>query len=240
MYFTERQLKILQFLRNYILQHQISPTVEEIAAAFSITKGTAHEHIRALEKKRALRRSLNQTRSIELAADPRNDPRFEDLRFEADSTDPSQDPTRTDTSSAEPVSFPDWQETQAAPAALPELPILGSIQAGSPIEAVADRQELDIGAWLRADRDYFVLQVKGDSMIEDGIHEGDFVLVERRAIAQNGEVVVALLDGSDATLKRFYREGGRVRLQPANSAMQPIYRRDVLIQGVVIGLVRRF
>jgi repressor LexA len=119
--------------------------------------------------------------------------------------------------------------------------VLGTIAAGAPILAVESTdEELDLNDLLPPGRDCFALRVRGNSMIEDGIHEGDLVLVERRSEAKNGETVVAILPGEEATLKRFYREAQRIRLQPANSALEPRYVRDVEIRGVVIGVLRRF
>ena len=120
------------------------------------------------------------------------------------------------------------------------VPFLGYIAAGKPIEAVAIGDTLDVSGMLSSGKESYVLQVKGDSMIDEHIRDGDYVIVERRDSAENGETVVALLNGGDATLKKFYREKGRIRLQPANPAMKPIYCRDVKIQGVVIGVVRKY
>jgi repressor LexA len=118
---------------------------------------------------------------------------------------------------------------------------MGYIVAGRPIEAVEDREVVsllpDAGG-----KDVFVLRVKGNSMIEDHIRDGDYVIVEKRQEAENGETVVALLDRDKATLKRFYRENGHVRLQPANPDMEPLIVKDgdFSIQGVVIGVMRKF
>ncbi len=122
-----------------------------------------------------------------------------------------------------------------------EYLLLGQIVAGKPIEVLENREVVALMPDAR-DKDVFVLRVKGNSMIEDHIKDGDFVIVEKREWAQNGETVVALLDNDKATLKRFYREEGRVRLQPANPDMQPIYIQDgdFKIQGVVIGVMRKF
>lgn len=120
------------------------------------------------------------------------------------------------------------------------LKILGSIAAGSPIEAIEDPEDLDLHELVPPGRDCYALRVRGDSMIEDGIRDGDLVLVERRTQARNGETVVAILPDEGSTLKRFYREKGRIRLQPANSALAPILVTDVEIRGVVLGVVRRF
>jgi len=123
-----------------------------------------------------------------------------------------------------------------------KLPLLGSIAAGSPIEAIENREELDLEALFASKQGVYVLRVRGESMIEDHLCDGDFVVIERRESAKNGEQVVALLDTGEATLKRYYREGGKIRLQPANSTMEPrIVDADrVRIQGVVIGVLRSY
>jgi repressor LexA len=123
-----------------------------------------------------------------------------------------------------------------------ELPMAGRIAAGRPLEAVEQRETFSLGEFARA-QGSFVLQVKGSSMIDDHILDGDYVVVEPTQVANPGEVVVALVDGDEATLKRFYREpGGKIRLQPANSEMRPIVRpaADVQIQGRVVGVLRKY
>ena len=123
-----------------------------------------------------------------------------------------------------------------------ELPLLGRIAAGAPIEAVSNPSSVEVPEALLPRGKGYVLEVEGDSMIEDQIRSGDMVIVEERQAANNGETVVALIEGEEATLKRFYREGATIRLQPANAAMQPIYvdEDNLKIQGVVVGLLRRY
>jgi len=121
------------------------------------------------------------------------------------------------------------------------LPLVGRIAAGRPIEAIEDTELLDLESLFRGrPGETFALQVRGDSMIDEQIRDGDYVIVEKRATARDGETVVAILEGGDATLKKFYKEKGRVRLQPANPTMQPIYAPNVTIQGVVIGVLRKY
>lgn len=124
------------------------------------------------------------------------------------------------------------------------LPILGLIAAGTPIETTAGHPDtLEVPPFMVGKRNSYVLQVKGQSMINDGIHNGDYVVVQEKEVPSNGEVVVALVNGSEATLKRYYKEAGRVRLQPANDTMDPIYitpDMSLQIQGVVIGLIRKY
>jgi repressor LexA len=123
-----------------------------------------------------------------------------------------------------------------------KLPLLGNIAAGSPIEAVENREELDLESMFAAKQGVYVLRVRGDSMIEDHLMDGDYVVIERRENARNGEQVVALLDSGEATLKRFYKEGSKIRLQPANKSMEPrIVDADrCKVQGVVIGVLRSY
>lgn len=122
------------------------------------------------------------------------------------------------------------------------LPLAGMITAGEPIEAVEEREAMAIPSDFVVDGDNsYVLKVKGRSMIEDGIFDGDYVVIERNPSPKNGDVVVALLDNAYATLKRFYREGNQIRLQPANSTMQPIIVSGNLnIQGIVRAVIRKF
>jgi len=121
------------------------------------------------------------------------------------------------------------------------IQILGRIAAGVPIEAVEAPEELDLQSLVPADREVYALRVKGNSMIDDSIRDGDLVLVENRTQAQNGEIVVAVLPEGEATLKRFYREkDGSFRLQPANAEMQPILTREVEIRGVVLAVLRQY
>jgi repressor LexA len=137
-----------------------------------------------------------------------------------------------------------WVEIVPDPEAAPtrELPLLGRVAAGSPIEAVEDRQTVSVPESMLGSRSGYVLRVEGDSMIEEQIRDGDYIVVEERSVAENGEVVVALIRGREATLKKFYRERGRVRLQPANPDVPPLILpgEEVAIQGVVVGLLRRY
>lgn len=122
------------------------------------------------------------------------------------------------------------------------LPILGFIAAGAPLEPHTDpNASIGIAPWLiSGQRRAFVLQVRGDSMIGDGIYDGDFVVIEQQETADNGDIVVALLDNGMATLKRYYKEATRIRLEPANQRLSPIFTKNVQIQGKCVGLVRKF
>jgi repressor LexA len=122
-----------------------------------------------------------------------------------------------------------------------ELPLFGYIAAGQPLAVEISDETITVPERLTSRGENYVLKVRGDSMIDDGIMDGDYVIIARRERAENGEMVVANVSG-EVTLKRLYREGERIRLQPANSMMHPIYApaRDVAVQGVVVGLMRRF
>lgn len=121
-----------------------------------------------------------------------------------------------------------------------ELPLVGAIAAGQPIEAIENKESITVPLELLPNLNCYVLQVRGESMIEDGILDNDYVIVERNFYPQNGDVVVALLNNENATLKRYYREKTRIRLQPANKKMQPIYTKNPVIQGIVRAVLRRY
>ncbi|MEZ5990065.1 MAG: transcriptional repressor LexA [Planctomycetota bacterium] len=133
---------------------------------------------------------------------------------------------------------PDSPEGRGMLPAEVSLPVLGLIHAGHPLEAVEDREMIPLGDLVPHGPNHYLLRVRGDSMIEDHIQDGDYVIVERRETARNGETVVAILEDNEATLKRFYRETDHVRLQPANPNYPPMICDKVEIRGVVVGVVR--
>ena len=118
------------------------------------------------------------------------------------------------------------------------MALAGVIAAGSPIQAVEDVERVDLGH-MYDPTNHFMLRVRGDSMTEDHIDDGDLIVVRRQKNCRNGDTVVAMVDGENATLKRFYREDGRIRLQPANHSMEPIYPSEVDILGVAVGVIRQ-
>jgi repressor LexA len=190
---TRRQKDILDFIRDFRAENDVSPTMDEIASALDLNKKTIYEHLQRLKTRGIVSWRRYEARSLKVLVSDEG-----------------------------------------------RIPFYGYIAAGRPIEAVPLGDSIDISEMLSSDRGSFVLRVKGDSMIDEHIRDGDYVIVERRDHAENGETVVALVDGSEATLKKFYRENGRIRLQPANPSMGPIYARDVQIQGIVIGVVRKY
>jgi repressor LexA len=133
--------------------------------------------------------------------------------------------------------------SEVSPRAI-ELPLLGSVAAGMPIEAIEQNETLTVPeALVGRGGNHYVLRVRGNSMVDEQIRDGDFVVVNERRRADNGEMVIALVNGNSATVKKYYRErDGRIRLQPANESMQPIYvhENDISIQGIVVGVMRRY
>jgi repressor LexA len=199
---TRRQSEILEYLRSHIEEQGYAPSFEEIAEKFGFASlATVHEHLTNLERKGYIRRSYNESRSIEVMP-PRGTARAT------------------------------------------EIPCLGKVAAGFPIESLMSDETIAVPDDLLPRRgNNFALKVSGQSMVDEHICDGDYVVVHGKQTAENGEMVIALVNGSEATVKKFYREtGGWIRLQPANAAMQPLryQERDVLIQGVVVGVIRKY
>jgi len=205
---TRRQKEVLDFIADFIDENGYSPSYDEVAQALQLASlATVHKHIQALESRNYLRRSFNQSRSLEVAA------KYMQERRKSRQT--------------------------VRPA---EIPLMGRIAAGAPVEAIAGQDTLQFQDFT-GKGETFALQVSGESMIEDHICSGDFVLVERTPQANEGDIIVALVNGAETTLKRFYRErDGRIRLQPANSSMQPIVVNpaDLQIQGRVLAVLRKY
>jgi repressor LexA len=231
---TKRQKQVLDVLERFINAHGYSPSFEEIAKSLKLSSlATVHKHIATLERKGFIRRGYNQSRSIDVVAVP-------GPVFFAQAVQRTVSPQRGGRPSV----------TPGGPGRVPaetfgalEFPLLGRIAAGQPVEAIANPETLSLGDFGRRKNGVFVLKVKGDSMVDDHICDGDYILVEGSREARNGEIVVALVEGTDATLKRFFHEkNGRVRLQPANSQMDPIVlpAQEVQIQGRVIGVLRKY
>lgn len=236
---TRRQKQVLDFLVNFINRQGYSPSFEEIGAGLEVSSlATVHKHMQTLEKKGFIRRGYNQSRSVEVVAMPSNVP------FSKTAIKPFGRPKPGEEDAGA-------HATLAPMAAMMpphvlgnmEFPLLGRIAAGQPVEAIPNAETFSFGDFTGGRGNLFVLRVKGDSMVDDHICSGDYILVEGAQTADNGEIVVALIEGTDATLKRFFREpNGKVRLQPANAQMDPILvpARDVKIQGRVVGVLRKY
>ena len=206
---TARQQEIWGFLVDYVDRHGYPPTVREIGQAVGLASpSTVHAHLANLERAGLLRRDPTKPRALELVGHRR----------------------------AQVV------EPTARQEELPRLPLVGQIAAGSPLLAEENiEDELAVPEPLGRNAD-FLLRVRGDSMIDAGILDGDTLVVQRRQDAGNGEIVVALVGddegANEATVKTFYREGGRIRLQPENAALEPLYPDHVQILGRVTGVFR--
>lgn len=229
---SQRQEEILEFIAAYRQEKGYSPSLREIAEAFGLTSvATVHQHIAALQRKGYVSKDWNRGRSLELSESG-------EAKVSRDGA-PRETPTNV-VSLASRRSAP-WDQPRDSLGEAVDLPLLGTIAAGLPIEAIEDQQTIAVPADMIGRRETYVLKVRGNSMVDDGILDGDYVIVERRDHARNGETVVALINGQEVTLKRFYIEKGGVRLQPANPTMQPIFlaNGDFAIQGVMIGLLRK-
>jgi repressor LexA len=202
---TRRQKEVLDFIADFVHEHGYSPSYEEIAAGLKLASlATIHKHIAALEAKSYIKRSYNQSRSLEVS--------------------------------------PKYIQEQKRYHSSTEIPLEGRIAAGSPVEAISSPETLSF-ADFAGNPNVFALEVRGESMIEDHICDGDYVLIEKGREARDGEIVVALVGNSDATLKRFFHEpNGMARLQPANAAMDPIFVPlvELEIQGRLMAVLRKY
>jgi repressor LexA len=226
---TRRQKQVLDVLVEFLNQRGYSPSFEEIGRSLRLSSlATVHKHIQNLEKKGFIRRRYNQSRSIDVIALPGPVPL---VKTALQGRKQRRSGNRPQTGAI------------VASSGVLEFPLLGRIAAGRPVEAFPTSETFSLGDFANRSGSIFVLRVKGDSMIDDHICDGDYILVERAGQAANGEIVVALIDGAEATLKRFFREAnGKVRLQPANSEMDPIVlpAEEVQLQGRVIGVLRKY
>lgn len=244
---TRRQKQVLDLLVDFINEKGYSPSFEEIAEGLKHKRfggrkltslATVHKHLATLERKGFIRRGHNQSRSIEVVAVPGSVPFAPPSRSGARTALRSMGRGASTGSTLEAR----WAASVAVPGDL-EFPLLGRIAAGQPVEAVSNPETFSLSDFASGKGNIFVLKVKGDSMIDDHICDGDYILVEGSDRAESGEIVVALVEGTEATLKRLFREpSGKVRLQPANAQLEPMVlpARDVKIQGRVIGVLRKY
>jgi len=219
---TRKQHELICFIADRLAETGVSPSFEEMKEALDLkSKSGVHRLISALEERGFLRRLPNRARALEV------------LRL----------PERGD------AQKPAAGMEQPGPSALPtpandvvEVPLHGRIAAGTPIEALEGSTMLPVPAALLGAGEHYALEVAGDSMVEAGILDGDYALIRRTDVARDGEIVVALIDDSEATLKYFRREGAMIRLDPANRAYDPQrYRPDqIRVQGRLAGLLRRY
>ncbi|MBM6775283.1 transcriptional repressor LexA [Olsenella profusa] len=207
----KRQLAIYDFIRAYSAEHGYPPSVREIGAAVGLASpSTVHMHLKVLEEQGLIKRDSKKPRTIEVMGGqgaPATDPGLASV---------SQDVNRNSIT----------------------LPLVGRVAAGTPILAEQNIEDtLTLPTSIVGDSSSFILRVRGESMINAGIFDGDYIVVKEQHDAHDGEIVVALIDDS-ATVKTFYREQGRIRLQPENDTMEPIYADNPTILGRVTALIR--
>lgn len=206
---TKRQQQIYDYIRAYQKEKGYPPSVREIAAAVGLSSpSTVHAHLNALEERGLIKRDAAKPRAIEVFNEDGSAIRLAEV---------------TETPGRNTVS----------------LPLVGRVAAGMPILAEQNVEDtLTVPTEIATDSSSFILEVHGDSMINAGIFNGDYLIVREQKSAMNGEIVVALI-GDEATVKTFYKERGRVRLQPENDAMEPIFVENPVILGKVVALMRR-
>ncbi|ALJ12735.1 MULTISPECIES: transcriptional repressor LexA [Sphingopyxis] len=222
---TAKQHELLHFIQQKLDASGISPSFEEMKEALGLkSKSGIHRLISALEERGFLRRLPNRARALEVVKLP-----------ETAKAAPAREnvvPLRKSPPAMRPIAAND----------IIEVPLHGKIAAGVPIEAFEDHNNLAVPAALLGAGEHYALEVSGDSMVEAGIFDGDYALIQKASTAREGDIVVALVDGQDATLKYFRREGQMIRLDPANSAYEPqrYPAERVIVQGRLSGLLRRY
>lgn len=228
---TRKQHELIRFIQNRLEETGVSPSFEEMKEALDLkSKSGVHRLISALEERGFIRRLPNRARALEVLRQP---------------DDVTRTPPRTAANSNTPLAAkapPPPREIPTAANDVIVIPLHGRIAAGVPIEAFEEHSTLPVPAALLGSGEHYALEVSGDSMVEAGILDGDFALVRRTDTARDGEIVVALVNGEEATLKYLRRENGMVRLDPANSAYDPQFYKpgDVEVQGKLAGLLRRY
>ena len=208
---TPRQFQLLELIASYEASRCYSATIGELASELGISRSTAYEHIDGLRRKRLLSQAKGKARCLSLTR------QGQELLDEASAKRPDN-----------------YRDEIGA------VPLLGKVAAGVPIEAIENSDSLSMQHCFGTGDDVFALEVVGDSMIDEDIYDGDYVMCKKTSAAANGQMVIAICDDENATLKRFYRESGRIRLQPANDDYEPIYPASCRIEAVVLGLVRKF
>ncbi len=205
-----RQREILEFLREHKRSHAYPPTVREIGQAVGLSSSsTVQNHLNALEQKGYIRRDPTKSRTVEVVGEEQ-----------------------------------EQQNGRIIPLRAFSVPLVGRVAAGSPVLAEENiEDQITVGPEIAGDEAAYALRVHGESMIEAGIYDGDIVVVRPQKDAANGTIVVARIENDltgehEVTVKRFYREAGRVRLQPENSTMEPIFARDVTLEGTVVAVIR--
>jgi repressor LexA len=232
---TRKQHELIRFIQARLEETGVSPSFEEMKEALDLkSKSGVHRLISALEERGFIRRLPNRARALEVLRQP------EDVSTKAASRTAANSNAAGIGSGSGPIVK---SATPKAPANdVIEIPMHGRIAAGVPIEALEGQSMLPVPAALLGSGEHYALEVSGDSMVEAGILDGDYALIKRTDVARDGEIVVALIRGEEATLKYLHRENGMVRLDPANAAYEPqVYRPgEVQVQGKLAGLLRRY
>ncbi|GAB4387796.1 transcriptional repressor LexA [Albidovulum sp.] len=226
---TRKQLELLDFIQKRVARDGVPPSFDEMKDALDLrSKSGIHRLITALEERGFIRRLAHRARAIEIVRLPEamEKPGFRPRLIEGERSAPPR--------GARPVT-----EAQAL-----ELPVMGRIAAGVPIEAISEvsHHVAVPGSMLSGRGEHYALEVKGDSMIEAGINDGDIVVIREQSTAENGDIVVALVEGHEATLKRFRRKGGMIALEAANPAYETrvLPESAVKVQGRLVGLIRSY
>jgi repressor LexA len=228
---TAKQYELLLFIHKRLGETGVSPSFEEMKEALDLkSKSGVHRLIGALEERQFLRRLPNRARALEV------------MRLPGEAAAGGRTATVADVAAARARRAIEEAQVALADAPATAVPLVGRIAAGLPIEAIEDHEQLAVPQALLGPGAHYALQVSGDSMIEAGIFDGDFALIRKCEEAREGDIVVALIDNADATLKYFHREKGMVRLDPANSLYEPqrYLPSRVKIQGKLAGLLRRY
>jgi repressor LexA len=229
---TRKQHELIRFIQTRLEETGVSPSFEEMKEALDLkSKSGVHRLISALEERGFIRRLPNRARALEVLRQP------EDVTTSKPSTRAAAN-NNTALTALKPAAA-----TRPEPANdVVEIPLHGRIAAGVPIEALEGQSTLPVPAALLGAGEHYALEVSGDSMIEAGILDGDFALIRRTSTARDGEIVVALVRGEEATLKYLRHEKGMIRLDPANAAYEPQVYQDgeVEVQGKLAGLLRRY
>ncbi len=223
---TPRQIEIMQFIRAYRIKNGCSPTLREIADQNGVSRVTVFGHIEALIDKDMLLREPNKVRSLILSDTA--DEYCQQLSDYSGSYNESADSTAPDY-----IEEDDEQEIKAG-----QYPMAGYIAAGRPLDALEMPDTLDLTDMFETRNGTYALKVRGESMIEAHICDGDYVLIEKTNQFRNGQIVVALLEDGQATLKRLYRQKDGYMLEGANPEFQPMYVNNVQVQGIVVGVIR--
>ena len=217
---TPRQLETLRQVENFLKSQCYSATIGELAAALNISRTTAYEHIAALREKKLLVRSTGKARCLRLT---KSGERLLEQAREIEATQSTGD-----------------NSNEFVDGMVNGIFLRGRVSAGYGIEAIEEQTPFSLSETFGNSEEIFVLQVCGQSMIDAGINDGDFVICRSAQTAENGQIVIALLDDEQATMKRFFRDKKAARLMPANDAFEPIYSTTCRIQAVVIGAVKQF